>query len=134
MASGAMLGLLMASIFITAGELMLFFAYKNRTPGMEPFFEKYPPTTLALTIDALSYPTWAAIGALISILYIISLEQVPGGGIGSPNFIFTLAIIVVALMMAAPFMILLRKTIVGVLAITITFVGLFGWFLPYFVV
>ena len=79
---------------------MLFFAYKNRTQGMESFFEKYPPTTLALAIVALSYPTWAAIGALISIIYIITLEQVPGGGICSPNVIFTLAIIIVAFMMA----------------------------------
>lgn len=112
---------------------MLFLVYKNRSPLMESFFEKLPPTTIAMTIVAISYPTWAAIGAIMSILYLIAIEQVPGGGIGSPNLIFTIGVTVVALMMAAPFMILLRKVIIGVIGITLTFIGLFGWFLPHFV-
>ena len=55
--SGAMIGLLMASVFITVGELMLFFLYKNRTPAMEGFFERVPPARLAMGIVAGAYPT-----------------------------------------------------------------------------
>ena len=52
--SGAMIGMLMASIFITLGELMLFFLYKNRTPAMEPFFDRVPPSQLAIGIVAVA--------------------------------------------------------------------------------
>lgn len=131
--SGAMIGLLMASIFITLGELMLFFLYKNRTPAMEPFFERVPPSQLAMGIVAVAYPTWAGIGALFALLFLISVREAPGGGLGSPNLVFTVAVVVMSLMMAAPIMYLLRRVVMGVVALTITFIGLFGWFLPYFV-
>lgn len=131
--SGAMIGLLMASIFITLGELMLFFLYKNRTPAMEPFFERVPPSQLAMGIVAVAYPAWAGIGALFALLFLISVREAPGGGLGSPNLVFTVAVVVMSLMMAAPIMYLLRRVVMGVVALTITFIGLFGWFLPYFV-
>lgn len=131
--SGAMIGMLMASIFITLGELMLFFLYKNRTPAMEPFFERVPPSRLAIGIVAVAYPTWAGIGALFALLFLISVREAPGGGLGSPNLVFTVAVVVMSLMMAAPIMYLLRRVVMGVVALTITFIGLFGWFLPYFV-
>ena len=123
----------MASVFITVGELMLFFLYKNRTPAMEDFFERVPPARLAMGIVAVAYPTWAGIGALFALLYLISTREAPGGGLGSPNLVFTLAVVVVSLLMAAPVMYLLRRVIMGVLALTVLFIGLFGWFLPYFV-
>lgn len=131
--SGAMIGLLMASVFITVGELMLFFLYKNRTPAMEPFFERMPPAKLAMGIVAMAYPTWAGLGALFALLFLISVREAPGGGIGSPNLVFTVAVLVMSLLMAAPIMYLLRRAIMGVVALTVTFIGLFGWFLPYFV-
>ena len=130
--SGAVIGLLMASVFITAGELMLFFIVKNQSAELRPVLAKFPPATLAMTIVAVAYPTWGIIGAVLGLLYQISIREVPGGGIGSPNFVFTLAVVVVAVMMAAPFMILLRRVIAGVLTLTLTFIGLFGWFLPHF--
>lgn len=132
MFAGATIGLLMGSVFITVGELMLFFVFKNRPPELQPILESIRPATLAMGVVAISYPTWAVIGAITGILYQISVEQAPGGGIGSPNFVFTLAVVVVAVMMAAPFAILLRSVLPGVLALTLTFAGLFGWFLPYF--
>lgn len=123
----------MASVFITVGELILFSLYKNRTPAMEPFFEKIPPARLAMAIVALAYPTWSGLGALLALLYFISAREAPGGGLGSPNMVFTVAVVVASLMMAAPIMFLLRRAIWGVVALTITFIGLFGWLMPYFV-
>lgn len=128
-----MIGLLMASVFITIGELMLFFLYKNRTPAMEQFFESMTPARLALGIVAMAYPTWAGLGAMFALLYLISVREVPGGGLGSPNIVFTIGVVVVSIMMAAPIMYLLRRVMMGVVALTVTFIGLFGWLLPYFV-
>ena len=69
---------------------------------------------------------------MTGVLYQISVNEAPGGGIGSPNMVFTLAIVIVSVLMAAPFFILLRSVLPWVIALTLVFVGLFGWFLPYF--
>ncbi|MCH8109678.1 MAG: hypothetical protein IIB15_06070 [Chloroflexi bacterium] len=130
--AGAASGFLMASVFVGAGMIMLFIIVRNPPPGLQPIFEKIPPATIAMSVVVLAYPTWGAIGAVTGLLYKVSVEQIPGGGIGSPNMVFTLGIVVVAVMMAAPFVILLRQVLSGVLTITIAFIVIFGWFLPYF--
>ena len=129
---GAVLGMFMASVFITVSMLSLFLVMKNRREQMMPVMEKYPPMTLAMGIVAVSYPTWAVVGGIFALLYRVSLEQAPGGGIGSPNLVYTLVITGIAILLAAPLAILFRRMLIGVFAITLTFVAIFGWFLPYF--
>jgi hypothetical protein len=65
------------------------------------------------------------------LLYRISDAEAPGGGLGSPNLVFTVAMLVVAIMMATPLAILLRRVAPGVAAMTLLFVGIFGWLLPF---
>lgn len=131
---GAVLGMLMASVFITVSMISLFLVMKNRREQMMPLMEKYPPMTLAMGVVAVSYPTWAVIGGALALVYRISLEQMPGGGIGSPNLTYTLAILGIAILLAAPLAILFRSMLIGVLTVTLLFVAIFGWFLPYFAV
>ena len=133
--TGAMIGLLMASLFITAGMLTLFFLMKDPPPGFQSVFEAIPPAKIALSIVAVSYPFWAGVGGMLGLLYRVSIEQLPGGGIGSPNFVFTIAVVGVAVMSAIPFVVFLMKSraVIGVLSITFLFMGVFGWLLPYFV-
>ena len=122
----------MASVFITAGELMLFFIVKNRPPELRFLLNTIPPSYMAMGIVAIAFPMWGAIGAVTGVLYQISLNEAPGGGVGSPNMVFTLAVVIVSVFMAAPFFILFRSVLPYVVALTLVFVGLFGWFLPYF--
>ena len=127
-----MLGLLMASVFIAVGELMLFFIVKKRPPELRFLLDTMSPSFMAMGIVAVAFPMWGAIGAVTGVLYQISLNEAPSGGIGSPNMVFTLAVVIVSVLMAAPFFILLRSVLPYVVALTLIFVGLFGWFLPYF--
>ena len=129
---GAVLGMLMASVFITVSMISLFLVMKNRRERMMPVMEKYPPMTLAMGIVAVSYPTWAVIGGALALLYRVSLEQAPGGGIGSPNMAYTLAVAAITILLAAPLAILFRQMLVGVVAVLLLFMAIFGWFLPYF--
>lgn len=129
---GAVLGMLMASVFITVSMISLFLVMKNRREQMMPVMEKYPPMTIAMGIVAVSYPTWAVIGGTLALLYRVSLEQVPGSGIGSPNLIYTFAVLGMSVLLTAPLAILFRRMLAGVLTITLTFIAIFGWFLPYF--
>lgn len=129
---GAVLGMLMASVFITVSMINLFLVLKNRRERMMPIMEKYPPLTIAMGIVALSYPMWAVLGGALALLYRVSLEQAPGGGIGSPNLTYSLSILGISILLAAPLAILFRRMLIGVLTVTLTFVAIFGWFLPYF--
>ena len=130
--AGAASGMLMASVFVGAGVIMLFVLVKDPPPGMGPLLESLSPSSLALAGSVLAYPTWGIIGVVMGLLYQISIEQAPGGGIGSPNLVFTIGVVVVSAIMAAPFVILLWRVVPGVLAITVSFMGLFGWFMPFF--
>ena len=124
----------MASVFITVSMISLFLVLKNRREQMMPVMEKYPPMTMAMGIVAVSYPTWAVMGGILALLYRVSLGQAPGGGLGSPNLAYTLAVLGIAVLLAAPLAILFRRMLIGVLTVTIVFIGIFGWFLPYFAV
>ncbi len=122
----------MASVFITLGELMLFFIVKKRPPELRFLLDTIPASFMAMGIVAIAFPMWGAIGAVTGVLYQISLDEAPGGGVGSPNMVFTVAVVIVSVLMVAPFFILLRSVLPWVVALTLVFVGLFGWFLPYF--
>ena len=124
--------MLMASVFIALGELMLFFIVKNRPPELRFIFDNLTPSSMAMGIVAIAYPTWGGIGAVTGVFYQISQNEAPGGGIGSPNMVFTLAIVVVSVLMAAPFFVLFRSVLPWVVAFALVFIGLFGWLLPYF--
>ena len=132
MIEGAASGLLMASAFVCAVVFMLFAIVKDPPSGWGPILKKFSPGGLTMSIVLLAYPVWGAIGVVMGLLYQISRVQVPGPGLGSPNLAFTVGVTVMALAMAVPFMILLKRLIVGVLTITLSFIGTFGWFLPYF--
>ncbi len=128
-----MLGMLMASAFIVVSMVSLFLLLKGNAPQAQALFERRAPMTLAMAIVAIAYPTWAIVGGMLAALYRISLAQAPGGGIGSPNLTYTLAVTLAALALAAPIALLLRRQLAAVLALTLAFIALFGWFLPYFV-
>ena len=130
--AGAASGLLMASVFVCAGVLMLFPIVKDPSPEFQAVFKKFPPGSLVLSVVILAYPTWGIVGAVSGLLYRISAEEASGSGLGSPNLVFTLGVVIVAVMMSAPFAVLLKRVVAGVLAIAVAFIGIFGWFLPYF--
>ena len=128
--AGAASGLLMASVFVGVTPIMLFFLAKDPSPFLRSVLDKVPPIAITMALVVLAYPTWSVIGAIIGVLYRVSATEAPGGGIGSPNLAFTLSITVAAVMMAAPLMFLLRRVVLGVAALALTFAGVFGWLLP----
>jgi hypothetical protein len=131
--AGSASGFIMALVFAAAGAVMLFSIAKDPPPAFRLIFEKFRPATLGMAMVTLGYPVWGIIGTLMGLLYRISSEEAPGPGMGSPNMVFTLAVVAMAVMMAAPFAVLLRRHLVGVLIIALAFMGLFGWFLPFFI-
>ena len=132
MVAGTAGGFLMASLFIPAVSIMMFSLVKNPSPTFRTIFDRYQPGGVVLSLVVLAYPVWGIIGAIVGILYTISDKQAPGSGLGSPNFVFTITILAVTVMMTVPFVLLLRQVATGVAFIALASAGIFGWLVPYF--
>lgn len=130
--AGAASGLLMASLFICGAELMLFFLVKSPPPAVARVFERFPPAIMAIALVVVSFPVWMAIGTVLGVVFLVGEQQLPDGGLGSPNLAFTLAVIAATAALAAPLVVLMRPLRRGLLALSLTAMAVFGWFLPYF--
>lgn len=128
---GAASGFLVASVAVCAGELMLFNIVKDPPAELQPLIDRLRPEVLAMSIVILMFPFWGVVGVAMGLLYEISVSEVPGPGLGSPNLAFTVAVTVATVLLAAPMVVLLRKVMIGVLVIVGVVIALFGWFLPH---
>ncbi|MCI0437708.1 MAG: hypothetical protein L0177_01075 [Chloroflexi bacterium] len=131
--AGMASGLIMALVFITAGVITLFSLAKAPPSWAATVFEKFPPNNMALAGMVMAYPVWSLVGMILGLIYHVSATQVPGGGLGSPNMVYTIAILAATGVAATPLLVILRRFIPQTLVLTLAFVGVFGWFLPYFV-
>ena len=127
---GAATGFLVASVFVAAGLMMVFSLVKNSTPGPDMVSRSSSMGRLVMPVVVLAYPTWGAVGAALGLFYEAATESAPGGGLGSPNQTFTIAVLAATTMLAAPAVLILRRVLPGVIVIAFTAAGLFGWLLP----
>jgi hypothetical protein len=121
----------MASVFVGVGPIMLFYLAKDPSPQLRSLLNRVPPLALTMGLVVLAYPTWVGVGVAAGLLYRESTVLAPGGGLGSANLAYTLGVIVVAAMFAAPLMIGLRRIAAGLAALALVFIGLFGWLVPF---
>jgi len=129
--AGVFSGLLMASVTMTVGPLTLFFMAKNPSPGFQDLLVRVPPMKMTMGLLAVSYPLWTVIGGLAGLVYRVSFEAFPGGGLWSQNLVFTLAVLLFAGCIAAPIVVVLRRVPVGAAVLIVVFAGNFGWLLPF---
>lgn len=128
--AGATSGLFMASVFISVGSVLLFIIAKNPTPRLKAVLAKVSYMTLVVGLVVLSYPVWVIFGAAVGLLY-----RAMGGGeaasaFGSPNVLFTAIVVGATTILSVPPAILLRRAVVGVAALAVAVMGVFGWLLP----
>ena len=129
--AGVFSGLLMASVTMTVGPLMLFFMAKDPSPGFQSLLERVSPMKMVMGLLAVSYPLWTIAGGVAGLIYRVSFEAFPGGGLGSQNLVFTLAVLLFAAGVAAPIFVVLRRMPVGAAVLIVVFAGNFGWLLPF---
>ena len=131
--AGVVSGLLMASAFVLAGQLMLFALARDPPPRLRAVLVRVPTMLLTMGLAVVAYPTWALLGAMTGLVYRASSTGAPGAGMGSPNLTYTLGVVLAAAALAAPLAVILRKVAAGVAVWAIAFIGVFGWLLPFLV-
>ncbi len=129
--AGAFAGLLMAAISVAAGPIILFRMAKNPTPFFRALLGRVPPIYMTMGIVVMAYPVWTVLGVVAGILYSVSAQEAPGGGLGSSNLAYTVAVTAVMVIMTAPFAVLLRNARLSIMVTTLLLVGIFGWLLPF---
>jgi hypothetical protein len=65
-----------------------------------------------------------------ALVYWVSVANPAGDGPISLDLLYSLGIVLVAVAVAAPLALLLRRVLVGLVVLTLVFIADFGWLLP----
>ena len=86
---------------------------------------------LAVPISLLAFLAWTLVGMLLGALYRAARINLEGGGFGSPNWPFTLGVLVVTLAFLATGLYAWRRLGWGVVLTAAAFAAMFGWGMPH---
>ena len=131
--AGAAAGLIYMLVFVAVGPVVVFSLARDGESRAATFVRRVNPTTLMLGLVVAAYPVWTLFGGMLGLLYLLSSQVAPGSGLGSGNLAYTLALALLALLVAVPAAVLLRRVAWGVVVIAVAFVGIYGWLLPFLV-
>ena len=131
--AGAAAGLMFMLAFVAVAPLMVFSFARDTESSLGAFVRRVNPTTLMLGLVVIAYPTWTLVGGLLALLYRLSTQVSPGAGLGSGNMVYTTTLALGTLLIAIPAAVLLRRVAFGVALISLAFVGIYGWLLPFLV-
>jgi len=128
--AGFVSGYIMALIFTGLAALMIVQA-RSRIPYLvKAIAPNISVVALAIPISLIAFLVWTAIGMLVGLLYRYTLEEAPGGGLGSPNLLYTLLIISFAGLSLTAVVTAFRRLPWQLAVMGLSFIALFGWILP----
>ena len=129
--AGFVCGYAVALVFTPLVALMIVDA-RSRIPYLaKAIAPNISAVALTVPISLVGFLIWTAIGMVLGLLYRGAEQNVPEGGLGSPNVLYTALVLsfgVSALMLIA---LALRRLPWQVAVMGVAFVGGFGWAMPY---
>ena len=128
--AGFVTGYGMALIFTGLVALMLVEA-RSRVPFLaKAIAPNISAIALTVPISLVAFLLWTAIGMFLGLLYRYTLEEAPGGGLGSPNLLYTVLIISFGGLTLTAVVAAFRRLPWQVAVMGLSFIALFGWVLP----
>jgi hypothetical protein len=128
--AGFVSGYIMALIFSGLVAIMVV-ERRSRIPYLAKVIApNISAAALAVPISLIAFLLWTAIGMLFGLLYRYTLQEAPGGGLGSSNLLYTLLIITFVGLILTAIVAAFRRLPWQVAVIGLSFVVLFGWVLP----
>ena len=129
--SGFILGYAMSLIFTGFAAVMIVDA-RSRLPALaRAIAPNINAVMLAVPISLIAFLAWTAVGMILGLLYRGALDHLPGAGLGSPNWPYTLGVLLFALACLSIIGYAWQRLRWQVAVMGATFAGLFGWALPY---
>ncbi len=86
---------------------------------------------LAVPISLLAFLAWTLVGLGLGAAYRAARLNLAGGGLGSPNWPFTLAVLLATAAFLAVVYYAWRRVRLPVLLTAMAFAGMFGWGMPH---
>jgi len=86
---------------------------------------------LAVPISLMAFVAWTLVGLLLGLTYRAARLNLAGGGLGSPNWPFTVGVLVAAAAFLAVVVYAWRRLSWPVLVSAAAFAGMFGWGMPH---
>lgn len=128
--AGAMAGIVMGVLTIGIGALALpslrdWGPLKSLLPTGQILFVTF------LLMALLLPPAWALVGTFSGLAYRYCLSAYPGGGLGSPNLAFTSTVVLIFMVLAFGQLLFRGRALWHRLTMTVLFVAIFGWLLPW---
>jgi hypothetical protein len=128
--AGFVSGYIMALIFSGLAALMIVNA-RTRLPYLaKAIAPNISAVALAVPVSLIAFLLWTAIGMFLGLLYRYTLEEAPGGGLGSPNLLYTVLVISFAGLTLTAVVAAFRRLPWQVAVMGLSFIALFGWVLP----
>jgi hypothetical protein len=120
------------SLLFTAIVAVMIINARSRVPYLaKAIAPNISPVMLAVPVSILGFLGWTMVGMILGLLYRGSLDTLEGGGLGSPNWPFTLGV----LLAGGGFLVLVlyawRRLPWQALLLAAAFVALFGWAMPH---
>lgn len=130
--SGFIIGYALSLLFTALAALALV-DMRRRSPFLERAISpNINAIMLSVPLSMLSFLVWTAFGMMMGLFYHGLESAAPTGGIGSPNAVFTIAIVIVGALTLGAIYYAFEKLpswqVTGFIALT---VAGFGWLMPY---
>ncbi len=129
--SGFVVGYAFSLLFTAVAAVMLIEA-RGRVPYLsKAIAPNIGAVQLAVPISILAFLAWTLVGLLLGLFYRATRLNLAGGGLGSPNWPFTLAVLMATVVFLAIVLYAWRRVPWRVLLMALAFAGMFGWGMPH---
>jgi glucan phosphoethanolaminetransferase (alkaline phosphatase superfamily) len=129
--AGFVSGYILALVFTALAAVMIVGA-RSRIPYLaKAIAPNISAAALTVPISLIAFLIWTAIGMVLGLLYRGAEDQAPGGGLGSPNLLYTLVIALTGAFILTLVAALWRRLPWQVAVMALTSVAVFGWAMPY---
>ena len=129
---GGACGFFMGTMFINAAALRILLP--NGGPSIAATFLLRGTSSFSASVllPLMVMAAWGVIGSVVGLLYIASEEVFPENGLGSPNRVFTIGVLIFtvnALMLSL--LLVRRMNWWEGYGLALAFLGIFGWLMPW---
>jgi hypothetical protein len=129
--SGFVVGYAFSLLFTAVAAVMVIEA-RSRVPYLaKAIAPNISAVQLAVPISLLAFLVWTLVGLLLGLMYRAARLNLTGGGLGSPNWPFTLAVLLAVGVFLALVYYAWRRLPWRVLLTALVFMGMFGWGMPH---
>jgi len=120
------------SLLFTGVTAMMVIDARSRVPFLSrAIAPNISAVQLAVPISLMAFVAWTLVGLLLGLAYRAARLNLAGGGLGSPNWPFTLGVLVVTVAFLAVVYYAWRRLRWPVLLTAAAFAGMFGWGMPH---